>query len=152
MTHPNETFSFIPSSSQIRASGFGPQHDETDLFAAWILEKCHTQDEASSTQVKEWMNKMDKLCRNIRALHPELQDMDWLFCSINLLAFKIAAVSLPYDFKVPKDMFEGRRDLQAHIMQYNDYMNVLGASDVAKCKAFSMTLKTSAKNWYLSLQ
>lgn len=77
--------------------------------------------------------------------------MDLLFCSNNLLAIEIVAVNLPHDFKVPKDMFEGRRDPRAHLMQYNAYMNVLGASDFAKCKAFSTTLKGSAKNWYLSL-
>ncbi|KAH1082172.1 hypothetical protein J1N35_021933 [Gossypium stocksii] len=37
-----------------------------------------------------------------------------------------------------------RRDLRAHIMQYNDYMNVLGASDAGKCKALLKTLKSSA--------
>ncbi|KAH1045911.1 hypothetical protein J1N35_036695 [Gossypium stocksii] len=77
--------------------------------------------------------------------------MDWLFCSNNSLAPKIVIVGLSHDFKVSKDMFEGIRDPLAHLMQYNDYMNVLRASNVAKCKAFSTTLKGSAKEWYLSL-
>ncbi|KAH1114864.1 hypothetical protein J1N35_008242, partial [Gossypium stocksii] len=53
----------------------------------------------------------------------------------------IATVSLPYDFKVPKDMFKGRRDPGARLMQYNDYMNVLEASNAAKCKAFTQHSK-----------
>ncbi|XP_016690719.1 uncharacterized protein [Gossypium hirsutum] len=48
-------------------------------------------------------------------------------------------------------MFESRRDPRAHLMQYNDYMNMLGAPDAAKCKAFSTNLKGSAKDSYLSL-
>lgn len=72
---------------------------------------------------------MDELRRDVRALHPESQDIDWLFCSNNLVTPKIVAVNLPRDFKVPTDMFERRRDLRAHLMQYNDYMNVLGMLD-----------------------
>ncbi|KAH1121787.1 hypothetical protein J1N35_004947 [Gossypium stocksii] len=67
--------------------------------------------------------------------------MDWLFYSNNPLAPKIVAVNLPRDFKFPNDMFEGKRDPQAHLMQYNDYMNMMGALDLAKYKNFSMTLK-----------
>lgn len=77
--------------------------------------------------------------------------LDWFFCSKNPLASKIATVSLPPKFRVSKVVFEGRRDPRAHLMQYNDYMNLLGASNVAKCKAFSTTLRGSAKDWYLSL-
>lgn len=36
-------------------------------------------------------------------------------------------------------------------MQYNDYMNMLGASNTAKWKVFSITLKASDKDWYFSL-
>lgn len=84
--------------------------------------------------------------RDIQALHPGVQDMDWLFCSINPLALKVAIVGLPSEFKVSKEMFEGRKDLKVHLMQYNDYMNVLRAFDAAKCKAFSTTLRGRAKD------
>lgn len=66
--------------------------------------------------MKEWQSKMDELRRDMRMLHPKSQDMDWLFCSNNPLATEIATVSLPRHFKVLKDMFEGRRDLRAHLM------------------------------------
>ncbi|KAH1098173.1 hypothetical protein J1N35_015094 [Gossypium stocksii] len=89
---------------------------------------------------------MEELRRDVRALHPESQDMDWLFCSNNPLAPKIAAMNLSRDFEVPKDMFEGKRDPRAHLMQYNDYMNVPRVSNLAKCKTFSMTLKESAND------
>ncbi|KAK5836476.1 hypothetical protein PVK06_012267 [Gossypium arboreum] len=90
---------------------------------------------------------MDELRCDVWALHPKSQDMDWLFYSNNPLAPKIAIVGLPRDFKVPKDMCERKRDPQAYLMQYNDYINLLGASDTAKCKAFSTTLKTSTNDW-----
>lgn len=60
-------------------------------------------------------------------------------------------MGLPSEFKVPQEVFEGIKDLQPHLMQYNNYINVLGASHAAKCKAFSTTLKGSANDWYLSL-
>lgn len=79
---------------------------------------------------------MDALRRDVRALHLENRDMDWLFCSNNPLAPELAAVSLPCDFKVPRDMFKGRMDPRAHLMQYNDYMNVLGALKVCEVQSF----------------
>lgn len=94
---------------------------------------------------------MDELHRDMQALHPKSQDMDWLFYSNNPLSPEIAIVGLHYDFNVLKDMFEGRKDPQAHLMQYNDYMNVLRAFDATKCNVFSTTLKASANDWYLSL-
>lgn len=93
---------------------------------------------------------MNELRRDVRALHLESQDMDWQFCSNNPLTLEIEAISLPRDFKVSKDMFEGKRDPRAHLIQYNDYKNMLGASNAAKCKAFSTMLKGIAKDWYLS--
>ncbi|KAK5793663.1 hypothetical protein PVK06_034815 [Gossypium arboreum] len=70
--------------------------------------------------------------------------MDWIFYSNNPLAPEIATVGSPPEFKVPKEVFKGRRDPQAHLMQYNDYINVLGALDAVKCKTFSTTLRGSA--------
>lgn len=94
---------------------------------------------------------MDALQRDVQALHPNSQDTDWLLCSNNSLDVKVATMSLTPDFKVSKEMFEGIKDPQAHLMQYNDYINMLGVFGATKCKAFSTTLKDSAKDWYLSL-
>ncbi|KAK5793780.1 hypothetical protein PVK06_034938 [Gossypium arboreum] len=91
-------------------------------------------------------SEIDALQRDVQALHPNFQDMDWLLCSNNSLTIKVATVNLTPDFKVSKEMFEGIRDSRAHLMQYNDYMNVLGAFDATKCKAFSTTLKDSVKD------
>ncbi|KAH1129947.1 hypothetical protein J1N35_001325 [Gossypium stocksii] len=60
------------------------------------------QDEAPGTQIKEWQNEMDELCRDVRALHSESQDMNWLFCFNNPLTSETAVVNLPSDFKVQK--------------------------------------------------
>ncbi|KAK5839761.1 hypothetical protein PVK06_008598 [Gossypium arboreum] len=95
---------------------------------------------------------MDVLRRDVQELHPNVQDMDWLFCSNNPLSLEVAVVNLPSEFKVPKEMFEGRRDPKAYLIQYNDYMNVLRAFDTVKCKSFLTTLKGSEKDRYLSLQ
>lgn len=89
---------------------------------------------------------MDALQRDVRALHPESRDMNWLFCSNNPLVLEIAAVSLLYDFKVPKDMFKGRRDPRAHLMRCDIYMNILGASNPTKCKTFLRTLEESVND------
>ncbi|KAH1038680.1 hypothetical protein J1N35_040423 [Gossypium stocksii] len=70
----------------------------------------NARDEALGTQAKEWKNKIDELRRDVRALHLKSQGVDWLFCFNNLLTIKLVVVNLPRDFKVPKDMFEGRRD------------------------------------------
>ncbi|KAH1122323.1 hypothetical protein J1N35_005483 [Gossypium stocksii] len=61
------------------------------------------QEESPGLQEREWQNGTDALRQDVRALHPESQDMDWLFCSNNLLALEIALVSLPLDFKFGND-------------------------------------------------
>ncbi|KAH1055758.1 hypothetical protein J1N35_033823 [Gossypium stocksii] len=88
------------------------------------------QEEGLRVHAKLWLSKIDALRKYVQALHPDSQDMDWLFCSNNPLSPEFATISLPVDFKVPKE------DPQAHLMYYNDYMNLLGASDAAKCKKF----------------
>lgn len=89
---------------------------------------------------------MNALRRDVQALHPDVQDMDRLFCSNNPLALEVAAVGLSSQFKVPKETYEGRRDPWIHLMQYNDYMNVLRAWDTMKCKALLTTLMGCYKN------
>ncbi|KAH1114746.1 hypothetical protein J1N35_008124 [Gossypium stocksii] len=81
-----------------------------DFDNSSFQDNVNMQDEVPSTQVKEWKNEMDELRKVVRALHHKSQDMDWLFCSNNLLALEIVVVNLPRDFKVPKDIFEGIRD------------------------------------------
>ncbi|KAK5819127.1 hypothetical protein PVK06_024088 [Gossypium arboreum] len=109
------------------------------------------RDEAVGAHAKSWQNEMYALHKDVTELHFDVQVIDWLFCSNDPLSPKMATMSLPTEFKVPKETFKGRRDLQAHLMQYNDYMNVLGASNVTKCKSFSITLRGSANDCYLSL-
>ncbi|KAK5784661.1 hypothetical protein PVK06_039187 [Gossypium arboreum] len=38
---------------------------------------------------KLWQNDMDALHKDVRALHPDVQDIDWLFCSNNPLSLKV---------------------------------------------------------------
>ncbi|KAK5846469.1 hypothetical protein PVK06_002759 [Gossypium arboreum] len=61
-------------------------------------------------------NKIDALRIDVRALYLDSEDMDWLFFSNNLLVAEVVAVSLPSDFKVLKEMLEGRRDQRAHLI------------------------------------
>ncbi|MBA0605835.1 hypothetical protein Godav_018370 [Gossypium davidsonii] len=83
---------WVRRSLEAGMSGFSPQLDEKNVFTTWFTGRLEnldnvgnasTQYEAPSTQMKEWLNEMDKLRRNVPALHPESQDMDWLFCSNN---------------------------------------------------------------------
>ncbi|KAH1091617.1 hypothetical protein J1N35_018874 [Gossypium stocksii] len=46
-------------------------------------------EEGLGVHAKPWQNEMDALCRDARALDPNSQDMDWLFC-FNPRAFEIA--------------------------------------------------------------
>ncbi|KAH1039398.1 hypothetical protein J1N35_041141 [Gossypium stocksii] len=87
---------------------------------------------AGEVEVDEGTNDPTK-CQRCLSVTPDVQDMDWLFYSNNPLYLEVVAVSLPFEFKVPKATFEGRSDPRAHFIQYNDYMNVLEASDATKC-------------------
>lgn len=99
---------------------------------------------------------MDELRRDVLVLHLKSQDMDWMFCSNNPLAPKITTINLLHDFKVPKYMFEERKDPRAHLVQYNDYMNVLGHQMLQSVRSFPRPLREvpktgRRKNRYMSL-
>ncbi|KAH1097066.1 hypothetical protein J1N35_013987 [Gossypium stocksii] len=64
------------------------------------------QEKAIGVHAKPWQNEMDVLGRDVQELHPNVQDIDWIFCSYNLLSLEVAYVNLPSEFKMPKVMFE----------------------------------------------
>ncbi|KAH1055556.1 hypothetical protein J1N35_033621 [Gossypium stocksii] len=74
------------------------------------------QEEDIGVHAKPWQSEMHILHKDVQALCPNTQDMDWLFCFNNPLAPEMTTMSLPVEFIVPKEMFEGRRDPRAHIM------------------------------------
>ncbi|MED6160816.1 hypothetical protein PIB30_054859 [Stylosanthes scabra] len=60
---------------------------------------------------------------------------------------------LPEKFKYPVDMepYDGTSDPKHHLDVFDNRMVLLNASDVVKCKAFTVTLKKDVLTWFNSL-
>ncbi|KAK5792618.1 hypothetical protein PVK06_033733 [Gossypium arboreum] len=113
MTHPNEISPVVSHQAKQEVPALAIN------LVKWTFLLDHItpiQEEAVGAHAKPWKNEIDALHRDVRALHPNVQDMDCLFCSNNPLSSKVATVSLPIEFEVLKEMFEGRRDPRAHLM------------------------------------
>ncbi|KAH1114719.1 hypothetical protein J1N35_008097 [Gossypium stocksii] len=166
MAHQDERFSRESSSNKKVRGETSNGPDKLNSFADWFanqpenvgnLDQHDThhifnhnfpldEEEGYRVQANSWQQEVDALYRGVLALHLNIEDIDWIFCSNNPLVSKIAIMGLPLEFKVLNKVFEGRRDPWSHLMQYNDYMNVLEPSYATKCKAFSTTLRASAKD------
>ena len=54
-------------------------------------------------------------------------------------------------FKVPKVIFTGMEDPEAHLTAFHTQMVLVGGSDAARCKLFMSTLTGMAMDWFISL-
>ncbi|KAK5771765.1 hypothetical protein PVK06_048007 [Gossypium arboreum] len=60
------------------------------------------------------------------------------------LALKILRYYVSPTFKFPKMLYDMQRGLQDHLPHYINHMNISGALDEVKCRAFSMTQNDSS--------
>ena len=74
------------------------------------------------------------------------QDMD-----SNPLSVAIQAEVVPATLRVPKEKFNGMIDLTDYVATFESHMNLYGATDAIKCRAFLATFKGVALTWYNSL-
>ncbi|KAK5812354.1 hypothetical protein PVK06_027783 [Gossypium arboreum] len=89
MTYPNENLLNNFPSDQVE--GATEDDEGIDDSTEYQFDQSDLQDhvtsikeEAVEAYAKPWQNKMDALRRNVRSLHPDLQDKNWLFRSNNL--------------------------------------------------------------------
>ena len=58
----------------------------------------------------------------------------------------------PPKFRMPQlDVYHGTTNPREHIDRYQTLMEIQGASSMIMCKAFSLTLSGTAKDWYRNL-
>lgn len=53
--------------------------------------------------------------------------------------------------KIPRKRYNGTTDPFDHIEEFEAFMDAYSAAYAAKCKAFPITLKENADNWFGSL-
>ena len=66
----------------------------------------------------------------------------------NPLSLAIQAEIVPLTIRVPKEKFNGTTDPIDHVTAFESHMNLYGATNVAKCRAFSTTFRGVARSWY----
>jgi hypothetical protein len=65
---------------------------------------------------------------------------------------RVRAYTMPDKFKMPRvEKYDGSRDLQAHLEAFREHIILHGTSDKIACRAFPLTLKGVAKNWFTGL-
>ena len=65
---------------------------------------------------------------------------------------EIREVPLPERFKLQNiKTYEGKADLKDYLDHFNDLMELLMVLDLAKYRAFAVTLTNGAKKWFRSL-
>ena len=69
----------------------------------------------------------------------------------NPLSLAIQVKIVPPTVRVPKKKFSGTTDPTGCVVAFESHMNLYGATDVAKCRAFSITFTGVAQSWYDSL-
>ena len=60
---------------------------------------------------------------------------------------------LPAKFRIPQiEMFDGTKDPVDHLNTYKNQMELHGYQDLIRCRAFAITLKGPALDWFNRLQ
>ena len=64
----------------------------------------------------------------------------------------IRAYTMPNKFKMPRvEKYDGRGDLQAHLEAFREHIILHVTLDAIACKAFPLTLRGVAKDWFTEL-
>ena len=96
-------------------------------------------------EINELRARLEKLAtRNTKAAQST---------STSLLSTEIQKAPLPAGFKIPtKATYEGNTDPQDHLDAFNDQMDLLQVTTLARCKCFTVTLSRTAKKWICQVE
>jgi hypothetical protein len=97
----------------------------------------------------------DKYSRILRRINGEdLELMAWDMLEDENLPFieRVKAYPMPDKFKMPRiEKYDGGGDLQAHLEAFREHIILHGTLDEIACRAFPLTLKGVAKDWFTGL-
>jgi hypothetical protein len=102
--------------------------------------------------MKDLEDKYSRILRQMEGEHPELTTWDMLEDESLPFTERVKAHPMPDKFKMPQiEKYDGSEDPQDHLEAFQEHLILHGTPDEIACKAFPLTLKGVAKDWFTGL-
>jgi hypothetical protein len=118
-------------------------------------DKSHHEGTRQSHQEAKMKDLEDKYTRMLRRMDredPELMAWDMLEDESLPFTGRVKAYPMPDKFKMPRiEKYDGNGDPQEHLEAFREHIVLHGTPDEIACRAFPLTLKGVAKDWFTGL-
>jgi hypothetical protein len=112
-------------------------------------ESLHSHQEA---KMKDLEDKYTRMLRRMDGEDPELMAWDMLEDESLPFTEQVKAYPMPDKFKMPRiEKYNGSGDSQDHLEAFREHIILHGTPDEIACRAFTLTLKGVAKDWFTGL-
>jgi hypothetical protein len=109
----------------------------------------HSDQEA---KMKDLEDKYTRMLRRMDGEDPELTAWDMLEDESLPFTEQVKAYPMPDKFKMPRiEKYDGSGDPQDHLEAFREHLVLHGTPDEIACRAFPLTLKGVAKEWFTGL-
>jgi hypothetical protein len=97
-------------------------------------------------------NKYSRILRRMNGEDPELMTWDMLEDENLPFTERVKRFPMPNKFKMPRiEKYDGGGDSQAHLEAFLEHIILHGTPDEIACRAFPLTLKGVANDWFTEL-
>jgi hypothetical protein len=112
-------------------------------------ESRHSHQEA---KMKDLEDKYTRMLRRMDGEDPKLMAWDMLEDESLPFTERVKAYPMPDKFKMPRiEKYNGSGDPQDHLEAFREHIILHGTPDEIACRAFPLTLKGVAKDWFTGL-
>jgi hypothetical protein len=102
--------------------------------------------------MKDLEDKYTRMVHRIDGEDPKLTAWDMLEDESLPFIERVKAYPMPDKFKMPRiEKYDGNGDPQEHFKSFREYLVLHGTPDEIACRAFPLTLKGVAKDWFTGL-
>jgi hypothetical protein len=103
-------------------------------------------------KMKDLKDKYTRMLRRMDGENPELMAWDMLEDESLPFTGRVKAYPMPDKFKMPRiEKYDGNGDPQEHLEAFREHIVLHGTPDEIACRAFPLTLKGVAKDWFTRL-
>jgi hypothetical protein len=119
-----------------------PQHEGTQ----------GTLQSHQEAKMKDLEDKYTRMLRRMDGEDPGLMAWDMLEDESLPFTRRVKAYPMPDKFKMPRiEKYDGNGDPQEHLEAFREHIVLHGTPDEIACRAFPLTLKGVAKDWFTGL-
>jgi hypothetical protein len=102
--------------------------------------------------MKDLEDKYSRILRQMEGEDPQLMAWDMLEDESLPFTERVKAYPMPDKFKMPWiEKYDGSEDPQDHLEAFREHLILHGTPDEIACRAFPLTLKGVAKDWFTGL-